>query len=50
MGEVRAKATITNALDEALARRGQIPSSRFAAMRQMRSLITEQCVVLFLLT
>ena len=27
MGEVRAKATITNALDEALARRGQIPSN-----------------------
>jgi clan AA aspartic protease len=26
MGEVRVKATITNALDEALARRGQIPS------------------------
>jgi clan AA aspartic protease len=27
MGEVRVKATITNALDEALARRGQIPSN-----------------------
>jgi len=27
MGEVRAKATITNAVDEALARRGQIPSN-----------------------
>jgi predicted aspartyl protease len=26
MGEVRVKATITNAVDEALARRGQIPS------------------------
>ena len=26
MGEVRVKATISNALDEALARRGQIPS------------------------
>lgn len=27
MGEVRVKATITNALDEALARRGQLPSA-----------------------
>jgi clan AA aspartic protease len=27
MGEVRVKATITNAIDEALARRGQIPSA-----------------------